>query len=72
MTREQRRALLGDAAIEHIHEGVDEAVRDFTNAPSEDKVGLIRRLRPILAPAAARLQSRKAAEAPAAAASKAA
>lgn len=68
MTREQRRALLGDAVIEHIHEGVNEAVRDFMNAPPEQKVDLIRRLRPILAPAASRLQARKAAEAPATAA----
>ncbi|MFD9248443.1 hypothetical protein [Streptomyces bottropensis] len=68
MTREQRRALLGDAVIEHIHEGVAEAVSDFMNAPPQDRADLIRRLRPILAPAAARLESRKAAEVSAAAA----
>lgn len=68
MTPEQRRALLGDAVIQHIHEGVAEAVRDFMNAPAEEKADLIGRLRPILAPAAARLQARRAAEAAAAAA----
>jgi hypothetical protein len=66
MTREQRRALLGDAVLAHIHEGVDEAVRDFMNAPAEEKTDLTRRLRPILAPAAARLTARKAAAASAA------
>lgn len=68
MTREERRALLGDTVIEHIHEGVDEAVRDFMNAPPEERAGLIRRLRPIIAPAATRLQARKAADVSAAAA----
>lgn len=62
MTREQRRALLGDAVIEHIHEGVAEAVNDFMNAPPEETADLISRLRLILAPAAARLQARKAAK----------
>ncbi len=63
MTREQRRALLGDEVIARIHEDVDEAVRDFTTAPPDDKAELISRLRLILAPAAARLQARKASEA---------
>jgi hypothetical protein len=63
MTREQRRALLGDTVVAHIHEGVNEAVHDFMNTPPDDKADLIRRLRPILAPAAARLQARRAAEA---------
>jgi hypothetical protein len=55
MTREERRALLGDTVIEHIHEEVA--------AAPEPGPELISRLRLILAPAAARLQSRKAAEA---------
>lgn len=60
MTREERRALLGDAVIAHIHEEVA--------AAPEPGPELISRLRLILAPAAARLQARKAAEASAAAA----
>ncbi len=68
MTREERRAILGDAVLAHIDEEVDEAVRDFMNASAEEKADLIGRLRPILAPAAARLQARKAAEASASAA----
>jgi len=59
MTREQRRALLGDAVIEHIH--------DLVEAAPEPGPELISRLRLILAPAAARLQARKASEAAAAA-----
>lgn len=69
MTRdEQRRALLGDTVIAHIHEEAEAAARDFMNAPAEERADLIRRLRPILAPAAARLQARRAAEAAASAA----
>jgi hypothetical protein len=60
VTREQRRALLGDTVIEHIHEEVA--------ATPEPGPELISRLRLILAPAAARLQARKAAGAPASAA----
>lgn len=60
MTREQRRALLGDTVIEHIHELVE--------AAPEPGPELISRLRLILAPAAARLQARRAAAAPTAAA----
>lgn len=60
MTREQRRALLGDTVIEHIHEEVA--------AAPEPSPELISRLRLILAPAAGRLQARKAAEVSAAAA----
>jgi hypothetical protein len=59
MTREERRELLGDAVIEHIHELVE--------ASPEPGPELISRLRLILAPAAARLQARKASEAAAAA-----
>jgi hypothetical protein len=59
MTREQRRALLGDDVIAHIH--------DLVEAAPEPGPELISRLRPILAPAAARLQARKASEAAAAA-----
>jgi hypothetical protein len=55
MTREERRALLGDAVIEHIHE--------LVAATPEPGPELISRLRLILAPAAPRLQARKAAEA---------
>lgn len=55
MTHEERRALLGDAVIEHIHELVE--------AAPEPGPELISRLRLILAPAAARLQARKAAKA---------
>lgn len=57
MTREQRRALLGDEVIERIHEEVE--------AAPEPGAELISRLRLILAPAAARLQTRKASEVPA-------
>ncbi len=53
MTPEQRRALLGDAVIARIHAEVA--------AAPEPGPELISRLRPILAPAAARLQARKAA-----------
>jgi len=69
MTREERRALLGDAVIERIHQDVAEAVaetRELTNVAGGPE--LISRLRLILAPAAARLQARKAAEVSAAAA----
>jgi hypothetical protein len=52
VTREQRRALLGDDVIEHIH-------REVADAP-EPGPELISRLRLVLAPAAARLQARKA------------
>lgn len=55
MTREQRRALLGDEVIERIHEEVE--------AAPEPGPELISRLRLILAPAAARLQARKTTEA---------
>lgn len=60
MTREERRALLGDEVIARIHEEVA--------AAPEPGPELISRLRLILAPAAARLQARKAAEAAASAA----
>lgn len=59
MTREQRRALLGDAVIAHIH--------NLVEATPEPGPELISRLRLILAPAAARLQARKASETAAAA-----
>jgi hypothetical protein len=59
VTREQRRALLGDAVIEHIH--------NLVEATPEPGPELISRLRLILAPAAARLQARKASETAAAA-----
>ncbi|MGJ5826048.1 hypothetical protein [Streptomyces ossamyceticus] len=62
MTPEQRRALLGDEVIARIHEEVEAAARDFESAPPEVRAEVIRRLRPILAPAAARLQARRAAE----------
>ena len=55
MTREERRALLGDDVIAHIH--------DLVEAAPEPGPELISRLRLILAPAAARLQARKASEA---------
>jgi hypothetical protein len=55
MTREERRALLGDEVIERIREEVE--------AAPEPGPELISRLRLILAPAAARLQARKATEA---------
>lgn len=57
MTREERRALLGDKVIEHI--------RELVEASPEPGPELISRLRLILAPATARLQARKASEAPA-------
>lgn len=49
---ERRRALLGDDVIASIHERVAEATRP---APAE----VVDRLRLILAPAAARVMSRK-------------
>lgn len=60
MTREERRALLGDDVIAHIHAEVA--------AAPEPGPELISRLRLILAPAASRLQARKTTEAPVAAA----
>lgn len=63
MTRdEQRRALLGDDVIARVQAEAEAAARDFMTAPPEVQAELISRLRPILAPAAARLQARKAAE----------
>lgn len=58
MTREERRALLGDEVIAHIHELVE--------AAPEPGPELISRLRLILAPAAVRLQARNASESSAA------
>jgi hypothetical protein len=58
MTREQRRALLGDTVIAQIHERVAQA------PPPPPEV--IDRLRRILAPAAARVASQKASAAEAA------
>jgi hypothetical protein len=60
MSPEQRRALLGDEVIARIHAEVA--------AAPEPGPELICRLRPILAPAAARYQARMAAEVSASAA----